>query len=83
MLRVMLSLCLLISNMFSIGVDMPKMQKPKPPRTVIQPLQIAPLTPPKDICIGTNCGQPRPQRAPKVQDPRFIRPKKTPNTRDI
>jgi hypothetical protein len=66
MLRVMLSLCLLISNMFSIGVAMPKMQKPKPPRTVIKPLQITPLAPPKDICIGTDCGKPRQPKAPKI-----------------
>jgi hypothetical protein len=64
MLRVMLSLCLLCSSMNS-EVTM-KAQKPKPPRTVIKPLQITPLAPPKDICIGTNCGTPRPPKAPKI-----------------
>ena len=76
MLRVMLSLCLLLSSINS-EVNMPKMQKPKPPRTVIQPIQM-----PKDICISTDCGKPRPPHVPKVQDPRFIRPKKTPKPRD-
>ena len=76
MLQVMLSLCLLFCNISS-EVSMSKIQKPKPPRTVIIPLVV-----PKDVCIGTDCGQPRPQHIPKVQDPRFIRPKKTPKPRD-
>ena len=28
----------------------------------------------EDVCIGTDCGQPRPPHIPKVRDPRYIRP---------
>ena len=77
MLQVMLSLCLLFYNINS-EVSMSKIQKPKPPRTVIIPLVV-----PKDTCISTDCGKPRPAHVPKVQDPRFIRPKKAPVTRQI
>lgn len=39
---------------------------------------------PKDVCISTNCGEPRkPPKLPPNKDPRFIRPKKKPVSRNI
>lgn len=38
----------------------------------------------KDVCISTNCGVPRkPPRIKPEHDPRIIRPKKPPKTKDI
>lgn len=37
----------------------------------------------KEICIATNCGQPRKHKIPANKDPRFIRPKKVPKSRKI